>query len=224
MLALWHDSQETRTTDLDHVARSYLHATSNEQITADQTAALPRPLASLLRGLVAEYEGRASLEADCARDADKLEILLQALEYRQGGTATCSRSSTLPSRRCGHRRGGGSRRQRSRSTRPPGADVRASGRPGPSGRTGTARSPPETTRAPCDQDAVGALWCWPRRWCSSDWTRYASARSNSTRPRASLPRLAMSRRCAQIRIIPGLTPRATAMAGPSRRTGTWCTS
>ncbi len=75
MLALWHDSQETRTTDLDHVARSYLHATSNEQITADQTAALPRPLASLLRGLVAEYEGRASLEADCARDADKLEIV-----------------------------------------------------------------------------------------------------------------------------------------------------
>ncbi len=83
MLALWHDSQETRTTDLDHVARSYLHATSNEQITADQTAALPRPLASLLRGLVAEYEGRASLEADCARDADKLEITAG----RQAGAA-----------------------------------------------------------------------------------------------------------------------------------------
>jgi len=84
-LALFHDSQETRTTDLDHVGRNYLHATSNEQITADQSAALPRPLAALLRGLVAEYEGRASLEADCARDADKLEMLLQALEYRQRG-------------------------------------------------------------------------------------------------------------------------------------------
>lgn len=78
-LALWHDSQETRTTDLDHVARRYLHATSNEQITADQTTALPRALASRLRGLVAKYEGRASLEAECARDADKLEILLQHL-------------------------------------------------------------------------------------------------------------------------------------------------
>ena len=84
-LALFHDSQETRTTDLDHVARGYLHATPNEQITADQTAALPRPLAALLRGLVNEYEGRASREADCARDADKLEMLLQALDYRQQG-------------------------------------------------------------------------------------------------------------------------------------------
>jgi putative hydrolase of HD superfamily len=67
------------------VARRYLHATPNEQITTDQTAALPQPLASRLRELVAEYEGRASLEANCARDADKLEMLLQALDYRQRG-------------------------------------------------------------------------------------------------------------------------------------------
>ena len=65
--------------------RSYLHATSNEQITADQTAALPRQLAARLRGLVGKYEGRASLEADCARDAEELEMLLQALSYRQRG-------------------------------------------------------------------------------------------------------------------------------------------
>src|SRR6266542_101608 len=84
-MALFHDSPETRTTDLDHVARRYLHATSNEQITADQTSALPRALASRLRCLVAEYEGRASLEADCAGDADKLEMLLQALDYRAQG-------------------------------------------------------------------------------------------------------------------------------------------
>jgi putative hydrolases of HD superfamily len=87
-LALFHDSQESRTTDLDHIGRNYLHATPNEQITADQTAALPQPLAALLRGLIAEYEGRASLEAECARDADKLEMLLQALDYRQQGYAT----------------------------------------------------------------------------------------------------------------------------------------
>lgn len=85
VLALFHDSQESRTTDLDHVGRHYLHATPNEQITADQTSALPQPLAALLRGLIAEYEGRLSLEAECARDADKLEMLLQALDYRQQG-------------------------------------------------------------------------------------------------------------------------------------------
>lgn len=84
-LALFHDSQETRTTDLDHVARNYLHATPNVEITAEQTAPLPRALASLLRGLVADYEGRASLEADCARDADKLEMLLQARAYADQG-------------------------------------------------------------------------------------------------------------------------------------------
>jgi 5'-deoxynucleotidase YfbR-like HD superfamily hydrolase len=72
-----------------HPARArrvrYLHATPSEQITADQTAALPQAVASLLRGLVAEYEDRASPEADCARDADKLEMLLQALDYRAQG-------------------------------------------------------------------------------------------------------------------------------------------
>jgi putative hydrolase of HD superfamily len=86
-LALFHDSQESRTTDLDYVGRNYLHATSNEQITADQTAALLQPLAALLRGIIAEYEGRSSPEAECARDADKLEMLLQALDYRQQGYA-----------------------------------------------------------------------------------------------------------------------------------------
>lgn len=84
-LAIFHDSQETRTTDLDHVGRNYLHTTSNEQITADQSAALPQPLADRLTRLVKEYEGRSSLEAQCARDADKLEMLLQARDYQQQG-------------------------------------------------------------------------------------------------------------------------------------------
>jgi putative hydrolase of HD superfamily len=84
-LALFHDSQESRTGDLDHVGRNYLQAASNEQITADQAEALPQPLAAALRRLVGEYEGRASQEAECARDADKLDMLLQALEYREAG-------------------------------------------------------------------------------------------------------------------------------------------
>jgi putative hydrolase of HD superfamily len=84
-LALFHDSQEPRTGDLDHVERNYLQAVSNEQITDQQAEALPQPLAGRLRALVGEYEGRASREAECARDADKLEMLLQALEYQQQG-------------------------------------------------------------------------------------------------------------------------------------------
>jgi putative hydrolase of HD superfamily len=37
------------------------------------------------REAVAEYEAQATPEARCARDADKLECLLQAIEYRAAG-------------------------------------------------------------------------------------------------------------------------------------------
>ena len=45
----------------------------------------PVGIAAALRRLVGEYEGRASREAECSRDADKLDMLLQALEYREAG-------------------------------------------------------------------------------------------------------------------------------------------
>jgi putative hydrolases of HD superfamily len=40
-LALWHDSQETRTGDLPHTAAAYLTKPDPRQITTDQTAKLP---------------------------------------------------------------------------------------------------------------------------------------------------------------------------------------
>src|SRR3712207_4893139 len=43
LLAVWHDSQETRTGNLPHTARPYLEQLPPEVITADQTAALPDP-------------------------------------------------------------------------------------------------------------------------------------------------------------------------------------
>jgi hypothetical protein len=42
-LALWHDSQETRTTDLPHLTQNYVSAAANEQVTRDQVAPLPPP-------------------------------------------------------------------------------------------------------------------------------------------------------------------------------------
>jgi putative hydrolases of HD superfamily len=39
----------------------------------------------MIRGAVAEYENGETLEARCARDADKLECLLQAREYQDQG-------------------------------------------------------------------------------------------------------------------------------------------
>ena len=84
-LAIWHDSQETRTTDLPHTARPYLDKPDPRRITADQTGALPVAAGESVRSAVAEYEAAATPEARCARDADKLEMLLQALEYRAAG-------------------------------------------------------------------------------------------------------------------------------------------
>ncbi|GGM38215.1 HD family hydrolase [Promicromonospora citrea] len=85
-LGLWHDSQETRTTDLPHSARPYVARTAgNEAVTRDQVARLPEAAARTVTGAVAEYEERTTPEARCAKDADLLECLLQALEYRAAG-------------------------------------------------------------------------------------------------------------------------------------------
>ncbi|MFD2421257.1 HD domain-containing protein [Amycolatopsis pigmentata] len=84
-LAIWHDSQETRTGDLPHTVRPYLTKPDPEAITADQTAALPARAGDSVRDAVAEYEAAETAEARCARDADKLEMVLQALEYRDLG-------------------------------------------------------------------------------------------------------------------------------------------
>ncbi|HEX4256462.1 MAG TPA: HD domain-containing protein [Streptosporangiaceae bacterium] len=84
-LALWHDSQETRTTDLPHLAQRYVTSVPHDQITDDQVRPLPPALARLIREAVAEYEAGQTPEARCARDADKLEMLLQAREYEAQG-------------------------------------------------------------------------------------------------------------------------------------------
>jgi len=84
-LAVWHDSQETRVGDIPHIGRRYLQAADNEDITAHQVAGIPSAVADQLRSLVREYETGDSLEVQCAHDADKLECLFQAIEYRDSG-------------------------------------------------------------------------------------------------------------------------------------------
>lgn len=85
-LGIWHDSQETRICDLPHSARRYLATMpDNEQITRDQLAELPESLAKSILDAVIEYEAAETAAAICARDADKLECLIQAVEYRQAG-------------------------------------------------------------------------------------------------------------------------------------------
>lgn len=84
-LAVWHDSQETRTGDVNHLGKKYATEADPQAVTADQVNGMPEALASAVRGLVAEYEAKESAEAICARDADKLECMLQGIEYKAQG-------------------------------------------------------------------------------------------------------------------------------------------
>ena len=54
----------------------------NPEVTADQVASFPAAAGQAVRELVEEYEARESLEARLAKDADKLECLIQAREYQ----------------------------------------------------------------------------------------------------------------------------------------------
>jgi putative hydrolase of HD superfamily len=90
-LAVWHDSQETRTGDVNHLGKKYATAADSEAVTEDQTAGMPEVLRSAVRAVVAEYEAKETPEAICARDADKLECMLQGLEYKAQGYSSAQR-------------------------------------------------------------------------------------------------------------------------------------
>jgi putative hydrolases of HD superfamily len=90
-LAVWHDSQEPRTGDVNYLGKKYSSSANPEDVTADQTAGMPEVLASTVRDLVAEYEAKGTPEAICARDADKLECMLQGIEYRAQGLENAQR-------------------------------------------------------------------------------------------------------------------------------------
>lgn len=85
LMCLFHDTQETRIGDIPHIGRRYIDAASNEKVTADQVAAAHPAVKAGVQRVVEEYEGGGSLEAIVAKDADKLECLVQAVEYRSQG-------------------------------------------------------------------------------------------------------------------------------------------
>ncbi|SCL17198.1 putative hydrolases of HD superfamily [Micromonospora pallida] len=91
MLCVLHDTQETRVTDIPHIAKRYLTTAPNTTVTADQVADCPPAVAETIMAAVAEYEAGETLEAVVARDADKLECLVQAVEYRHQGIGNVQR-------------------------------------------------------------------------------------------------------------------------------------
>src|SRR5215472_12386032 len=87
-LCLLHDAHETRIGDVPSVGRAYVTTAVPEAVTAHQTSAMPDAAAKVVQDLVAEYEAGESLESRLARDADKIETLLQACEYQAQGYDT----------------------------------------------------------------------------------------------------------------------------------------
>ncbi|BCL15522.1 HD domain-containing protein [Micromonospora sagamiensis] len=91
MLCVLHDTQETRITDIPHIAKRYLAAAPNTTVTADQVADCPPAVIDTITAAVTEYETGETREAIVARDADKLECLVQAVEYRHQGFGNVQR-------------------------------------------------------------------------------------------------------------------------------------
>lgn len=91
-LAVWHDTGETRTGDVNHLGKKYSGGEADPRdIATDQVADMPGLLAEALRDVINEYEAKESPEAICARDADKLECMIQGIEYRDQGYANAQR-------------------------------------------------------------------------------------------------------------------------------------
>lgn len=87
-LCLVHDGHETRIGDVPSVGRAYVKTAAPQAVNTHQTSAMPPDVAEVFQGLVTEFEAEETLESRIAHDADKVESLLQAIEYRAQGHAT----------------------------------------------------------------------------------------------------------------------------------------
>ncbi len=85
LLCTFHDTQETRVGDIPWIGRRYITAASNETVTADQVANSHQAIKDGIQAIVDDYETGDSLEVQVAHDADKLECMIQGLEYLQQG-------------------------------------------------------------------------------------------------------------------------------------------
>jgi 5'-deoxynucleotidase YfbR-like HD superfamily hydrolase len=85
LMGVIHDTQETRIGDIAYIGRRYVKAADNRDVTADQTAGAPAAVRDTLGAIVDEIESYETKESIIHRDADKLECLLQAIEYRETG-------------------------------------------------------------------------------------------------------------------------------------------
>ena len=87
LMGVLHDTQETRVGDIAYIGRRYLKAADNREVTSDQTAGAPPVVREAIAAIVDEIESYETKESIIHRDADKLECLFQAIEYREAGNS-----------------------------------------------------------------------------------------------------------------------------------------
>jgi len=85
VMCLFHDVAEARIGDIPNVARAYVSHEPEVQIASDQVAGMPSDLRESILGVVGRFEAQESPEALLAKDADRLECLMQAREYEHQG-------------------------------------------------------------------------------------------------------------------------------------------
>lgn len=84
-LAVFHDLPECRIGDIPSIGKLHHRTQPAVDVAATQTAHLPASLADSIRHIIGEFEAKTTHEALCAKDADKIECLLQAREYLAHG-------------------------------------------------------------------------------------------------------------------------------------------
>ena len=86
LMCLFHDAHEGRIGDLHHLGQVYAEwPAAQERAQAGLLDRLPPPLAEQLGAALGDREAADSREGRVARDADRLELMLQAIEYRSLG-------------------------------------------------------------------------------------------------------------------------------------------
>jgi putative hydrolase of HD superfamily len=85
-ICLFHDFHESRVSDMHHLGQAFMDwATAKRRATGGYLQRLPPVVVEHVRRLVEEEQGGTTREAIIAHDADRLELLLQAIVYQAGG-------------------------------------------------------------------------------------------------------------------------------------------
>jgi putative hydrolase of HD superfamily len=86
VICLFHDLPETRTTDIHPIAKRYIDKDVAEKLAISEAyESLDTIIPLHVTSLISEYTSATTREAVIARDADLLECILQAHEYRAAG-------------------------------------------------------------------------------------------------------------------------------------------